>query len=250
MVYHIHFIENNDSWSMSSKESLLFMIARWLFNRKNNDKYVKLYSQAGFNYLQDIEKNEGENEMDEKEMENHRSIEYLNNCLDIHNEFKEDNIKEHYKHLLLMMLIKQPPIRTSFYTTAKFLRLYTSNNKKDNYIYIARKGKLKIYYIVNKDKASNYKLYNMNKELNKIKVADEEIINFINYSFITYPRKYLFEINEKPIGDTTLLLLLRQITKTPLINIDMIRSAYITNFYQYNKTFDKREELSKQMRHS
>ena len=30
----------------------------------------------------------------------------------------------------------------------------------------------------------------------------------------------------------------------------MIRSAYITNFYEFNKTFDKREELSKQMRHS
>ena len=30
----------------------------------------------------------------------------------------------------------------------------------------------------------------------------------------------------------------------------MIRSAYVTYFYEHNKTFDKREELSKQMRHS
>ena len=66
----------------------------------------------------------------------------------MHKERADENIIEHYKHLLLMMLIKQPPLRTSFYTTAKFLRLYTQNNKTDNYIYITRKGKLKIYYIL------------------------------------------------------------------------------------------------------
>jgi hypothetical protein len=243
-------IENNKEWSMGSKEGLLFMVARWLHNNKNDEKFVKLYSQAGFNLLKEKDKIEGRNEMDEKELENHRNIEYLTNCLDIHDTHKEDNIKEHYKHLLLLMLIKQPPLRTSFYTTAKFLRLSSSNNKTDNYIYITRKGKLKIYYIVNHDKASNYKLYNMNKTLNKIKIDDQELINFINYSFVTYPRKYLFEINEKPISDATLLKWLRDISRTPLINIDMVRSAYITQFYESNKTFDKREELSKQMRHS
>ena len=30
----------------------------------------------------------------------------------------------------------------------------------------------------------------------------------------------------------------------------MIRSAFITYFYEHNKTFDKREALSKMMRHS
>ena len=44
------------------------------------------------------------------------------------------------------------------------------NNKTDNYIYITRKGQLKVSYIVNHDKASNSKLYNMKKELSKIKL--------------------------------------------------------------------------------
>ena len=240
----------NENWATGSKEGLLFMVARYLYNNNNNDKYVKLYSQAGFNLLQEKEKIEGKNELDEKEKENHRTIEYLNNCLEAHREKANENIIEHYKYLLLMLLIKQPPLRTSFYTTAKFLRLYTQDNKTDNYIFITRKGKLKIYYIVNKDKATNYKLYNMNKELSKIKLNDEELIEYINYSFNTYPRKYLFEIKEKPLTDAILLKYLRDITKTPLINFDMIRSAYITYFYEHNKTFDKREELSKQMRHS
>ena len=161
-----------------------------------------------------------------------------------------DSIKKHYKHLLLMILIKQPPLRTLFYISAKFLRLQADNNKTDNYVYITRKGKLKVYFIVNKDKASNYKLYNMNKSLSKIKLEDPELIEFINYSFITYPRTYLFENRDKkPISETTILNYLRDITNTELINFDMIRSAFITYFYEHNKTFDKREALSKMMRH-
>ena len=237
-------------WGMGTKEGMYFMISRYLFNKNNNDKYVKLYAQAGFDLKQEKDKLEGKNELDEKEKENLRSIEYLENCLELHKPKMNDSIKEHYKHLLLMILIKQPPLRTSFYISAKFLRLQADNNKTDNYVYITRKGKLKVYFIVNKDKASNYKLYNMNKGLSKIKLEDPELIEFINYSFITYPRTYLFENNKKTISETTILNYLRDITNTPLINFNMIRSAFITYFYEHNKTFDKREALSKMMRHS
>ena len=241
---------DKSEWSMGSKEGHYFMISRYLFNKNNNDKYVKLYAQAGYDLKQAKDQIEGKNELDDKEKENHRTIEYLTNCLELHKSKSTENIKEHYKHLLLMMLIKQPPLRTSFYTTAKFLRLQAENDKTSNYVYITRKGKLKVYYIVNKDKASNYKLYNMNKGLSKIKLEDPELIDYINYSFITYPRTYLFEINKKQISETTILNYLREITNTLLINFDMIRSAFITYFYEHNKTFDKREALSKMMRHS
>jgi len=240
----------NEKWKDTSKESLLFMVSRYLFNKNNNDKYIKLYSQEGYNLKIKKDNEEGKNELDEKETQNYRTIEYLNNCLELHEPQANDNIKEHYKHLLLMMLIKQPPLRTSFYTTAKLLRLSTDNNKNDNYIYITRKGKLKIYYIVNKDKATNYKLYNINKNLSKIKVEDNELEKFIYNSFILYPRLYLFEINKKPISENTILKYLREITNTPQINIDMLRSAYITNFYNNNMTFNERETLSHKMRHS
>jgi hypothetical protein len=132
------------------------------------------------------------------------------------------------------------------------MRLLTDNNKTDNYVFITKKGKLKVYYIVNRDKSSNYKMYAMNKNLSKIQLNDKELIDYIHYSFITYPRNYVFEnpLSNKGLSDSTLLKYLRDITKTPLINFDMIRSAYITNYYEHNKTFDKRDELSKQMRHS
>ena len=188
--------------------------------------------------------------MDEKEKENHKTIEYLKNILESHDDKANENITEHYKHLFLMMLIYQPPLRTSFYCSAKFLRLLIKDNKDTNYVYITRKGKLKIYYIVNKDKASNYKLYNVNKNLSKIKIENEELVKFINESYIKYPRTYLFEVNTKPVSDATLLRWLRSITNIPLINIDMIRSAYITWFYEKNKTYGSRDKLSREMRHS
>ena len=240
----------NEKWKDTSKEGLLFMVSRYLFNKNNNDKYIKLYAQEGYNLKLKKDKEEGENELDEKETQNYRTIEYLNNCLELHESQATDNIKEHYKHLLLMMLIKQPPLRTSFYTTAKLLRLSTDNNKNDNYIYITRKGKMKVYYIVNKDKATNYKLYNINKNLSKIKIDNDELEKFIYNSFVLFPRLYLFEIDKKPISENTILKYLREITNTPLINIDMLRSAYITNFYNNNMTFNEREALSHKMRHS
>ena len=45
----------------------------------------------------------------------------------------------HYKYLLLAMLVYQPPLRTSFYSTAKFIRSKLDNNKVDNFIWINKR---------------------------------------------------------------------------------------------------------------
>ena len=57
----------------------------------------------------------------------------------------------------------------------------------------------------------------MNKELSKIKIDNEELVNYNNYSFNEYPRKYAFENPKtgKPLRDSILLKYLRDITKTP-----------------------------------
>ena len=93
-------------------------------------------------------------------------------------------------------MIYQAPLRTSFYNTAKFIRLKDDNNGIDNYILINRRGKIKVSYIINKDIAINYKLYNMNKNLSKIELDYEPLEILINDSYIKYPREYLFEKTE------------------------------------------------------
>ena len=87
-------------WAMGTKEGIYFMISRFLFNKNNNDKYVKLYAQAGFDLKAAKDLIEGKNELDDKEKENHRTIEYLTNCLELHKSKSTENIKEHNKQLL------------------------------------------------------------------------------------------------------------------------------------------------------
>ena len=131
------------------------------------------------------------------------------------------------------MLTLQPPIRTSFYTSAKIIRSKADNNGTDNYILINRRGKVKVSYIVNKDKASNYKLYNMNKNLSKINLDNEALQILINESFNQYPREYIFENNEgKPVSQGTILNCLRDITKLPAVNFQIMRSVCVTHFHK------------------
>ena len=243
-------IEKNTNWSPSSKESLFFMIARFLMIDNPNDKYVKLYQEAGFKLLQDNRAKENENKQDEKEIENYRPHDYF---IDILNSINVDNIQTkigHYQYLLLALLSYQPPLRTNFYVSAKIIRTMKENDKTNNFIWISRKGSIKIFYIVNNDKVSNTKIYAMNKNLSYIKLEDTNLIKLINDSYEKYPREYLFEINNKPISQSTYLNWLRKITEVSQINNDIMRSSYVNWFYEHNKKLSDREELAHQMRHS
>ena len=243
-------IEKNTNWSSSSKESLFFMIARFLMIDNPNDKYVKLYQEAGFKLLQDNRAKENENKQDEKEIENYRPHDYF---IDILNSINVDNIQTkigHYQYLLLALLSYQPPLRTNFYVSAKIIRTMKENDKTNNFIWISRKGSIKIFYIVNNDKVSNTKIYAMNKNLSYIKLEDTNLIKLINDSYEKYPREYLFEINNKPISQSTYLNWLRKITEVSQINNDIMRSSYVNWFYEHNKKLSDREELAHQMRHS
>ena len=130
-------IEDNNKWGDSSKKGLLFMCARFL-NNSNEKRYSKLYSQAGYNLKLDIKQHENLNLMDIKEIDNIREYKYIINILDNINYEAITTQTEHYKYLLLSMLILQPPVRTSFYCSCKFIRTIAENNGTDNFILINR----------------------------------------------------------------------------------------------------------------
>lgn len=241
-------IDKNKNWSDSSKEGLYFMISRYLYNKNNTERYVKIYSRKGFELMQKTKAKEELNELDDKEKENYKEYEYFVNILK--NKPVEPTLSGHYEYLLLSLLVLQPPLRTSYYSSAQLLETLDRNNGKDNYIYLNRRGKVHAFYIVNKDKASNYKLYKMDKNLSRIAIINDDLARLINDSFIKYPRKYLFELNKRPVTEGTLLKWLRNITGINKINFDMLRSIYITWFYKHNKTYGARDNLSRQMRHS
>jgi len=245
------FIETYDAWGDGSKEAQLFMVARYLHNKNPSDKYSTRYSNKGHEYMMKNRNKEDDNQLDDKEVLSYRSHEFFEALIDDIDKSTLTTKEEHMKYLLLNMLVYQPPLRTSFYSTAKIIRTKKENDKITNFVSINRRGSLKVSYIVNKDKASNYKVFKMNKNLSSIVVEDKKLAELINESYNKYPRDYLFVgITGDNVSDGTLLKWLKDITGIKGLNFDIMRSSYITWFYQNNKTFGEKTKLAKQMRHS
>ena len=61
--------------------------------------------------------------------------------------------------MALALLTYQPPLRTSFYTSAMFATKTKDITSDENYILLITQGRRRCYFIVNQDKASNYKEY-------------------------------------------------------------------------------------------
>lgn len=242
-------IESHPTWANTSKEGLLFMMAKFL-KLKGDLRYAKLYSQKGYEYLTGNREKESLNKQDEKEVANYRDRQFFINVLDAIKYDDITTITEHYKYLLLSMLTYQPPVRSSFYVNCKFIVREQDNDKVNNFIKISRRKPVTVSYIINNDKVSKTKVYAMNKQLSIINIIDPKLTNLIIDSYEKYPRTYLFEVNGKPISQVTLLSWLRDITKINAINIDMMRSSYINWYYEKNKSIGSKERLANQMRHS
>ena len=116
-------VENNENWKDSTKEGVLFAVAKFL-KLKQDQRYSKLYSQRAYEYMMGNRKNEGDNKQDEKELENYRDRQFFINVLE---SIDYDGIKtiiDTYKYLLLSMLTYQPPVRSSFYSYCKIIFMH------------------------------------------------------------------------------------------------------------------------------
>ena len=247
--YLMTLIEENPSWGDKSKESLLLMVSRFLHNN-GNSRYSKIYQKRGIDFIKANNAKENENELDEKEEKYYRPHQYFVDILNA-TEYNLTNYEAHMKYLLLAIVTLQPTLRTSFYTSSTFIRTEKENDKKNNFIFITKRGKAKIYFIVNEDKVSKTKSYAIEKAtLSKIQVVDDKLVDIILKSYETYPRQYLFEKNKTHISQNTFIQWLRDITNVDGITNDIMRSSYITWFYSQNPKYKDRENLSKQMRHS
>lgn len=245
-------ISEDKDWSEGTKESYLLAVGRYL-NNINDKRGAKMFGEAGIAIKKKRDELEGNNELDAKEMDNFRHHDYFVNLINGMQERAQDGNQtetQNMKYLLLVLLTYQPPLRTSFYTSAFIIGQKKDNDGINNYILMNRRGgKAKAQYIVNKDKASNYKNFKMNKNLSIIDVSPEAT-TALNESLLNFPRFHLFEINGRPISQSTLLSWLREITGVAKIDIDIMRSSYITWYHEQNPRFIDREKLSKIMRHS
>ena len=233
--YLMTLIEENPAWGDKSKESLLLMVSRYLHNN-GNSRYSKIYQTRGIDFIKSNNQKENENELDEKEQKYYRPHQYFVDILNA-TEYNLDNYEAHMKYLLLAIVTLQPTLRTSFYVTSTFIRAEKDNDKKNNFIFITKRGKAKIYFIVNEDKVSKTKSYAIEKAtLSKIQVVDEKLVDIIVKSYDKYPREFLFENKNKGhISQNTFIQWLRDISNVDGITNDIMRSSYITWFYSKNQ---------------
>ena len=114
-------ISKNTKWSDGSKERAYLTVAKWLSINNPNLKIIDTYKERGFVLKEQREMEEGENVLDAKEIENMKPRSYF---LEILNKINPNEIKtrvEHMKYLLLSLLVKQPPVRTSYYSSAQIV---------------------------------------------------------------------------------------------------------------------------------
>ena len=96
--------KDNTPYSDGYKENWLFMIARYL-HLYGDDRYSKLYSEAGFKLMKQNKDNEKTNKLDEKEKINYRSRDFFINILNSIDYYNIKTIEKHYQYLLLSMLV-------------------------------------------------------------------------------------------------------------------------------------------------
>ena len=229
---------SNLKLSNSSKEKLFFVVARYLDIKKDR-YYTKKYKQAGYDLKILNEEKENQNLMDDKEKDKYQPLEYFE---EIVKKYDYNNLTN--SQLLLSLLVLQPPLRTSFYYNAKMIKRSKDNNKIDNFLLMNRS---KCQYIVNNDKVSNTKVYANNKN-SVIDIMNKNLCKAIISRYKNNPTEYLF--GDKKLTNATINNWIEKETKITGLNVDNMRSIYITAKYQLNLNYGEKRKLALQMRHS
>lgn len=236
-------INNHPKWSSSSKEGMVFLCARYFYNKQ--DPTSLIFTKEGNEYMKKNKDNDGKNELDERELESLKDYEIM---LELFNKKNNSftNIDKHYQYLFFALLILQPPLRCSFYCNLKIIYDLSTIDNNENYIYFDNISN-KISYIVNNDKVSKVGIFKKNSH---IEIENEQLKKLLLESIEHFKRGYLFEINKKPILYVNILSNIREITGIPKITINNFRASYISYFYKHNLSFGSREKIAIKMRHS
>lgn len=229
---------NDLKLSNSSKEKLFFVVGRYLDIKKDR-YYSNKFKQAGYDLKVINDEKENLNLMDDKEKEKYHPLEYFEEII---KSYDMNNLTK--SQLLLCLLVLQPPLRTSYYYTAKIIKQSKLNNKIDNYFLINRS---KCYYIINKDKVSNTKVYANNRN-SIIEIVNKELCKAIISNYKSNPTEYLF--GNKSTTNTTINNWIEKESKISKLNVDNMRSIYITSKYNKGLNYAQKKKIALQMRHS
>ena len=234
----------NEKYTNRNTFSAIIGALKKLFHERNDETSYDFWQIIGLKVSERIRDAEFDNSLEGNEIKNWKSQDQI---YDILQNIDVNNITNYNRYLLLSLCLFQPPLRKDFYLTAKFLFDPKKNNGKDNYI-LLRKKPLRSYYIVNHDKVSKHEQFDEPK--NKyIEIDDEKLVDILRSSYNQRKRSYVFESdkNEQYSPNTISKLLLERPFN---LNFNILRSSYITDFYNKHRYLREREDLARKMRHS
>jgi len=247
------FIMNRTTYAEGTKKNLIYMCARWLEIIKNS--HYKAYAEQGHKLREQVENAESNNTQSVKETEHYRDHSYFYQLIeDMKPTMDQMTYKEHIKYVLLCLLVLQPPVRTSYYISAKFISQNSKNNGTENYVLLNAKNPKTVSLIINNDKVTKSLYYKTRKNLSTIVIQDKFLTDLLFKSYQKYPREYLLQKSpddDEVITQNTFLRWLRDVTGVEGIDNDIMRSSYITWMYKHvANTFKEKTILAHQMRHS
>jgi len=244
----IHDFIVNHKYVDTSKRDHLSVLSVILRHRRLKTLSEK-YNTESREYGTKAEKVERKQGFDKKELKNwvaHEDIiEKLKVVIKDHD--KRPSVGRNYRMLALAIYSLQPPIRYNLHhmeITSKPIKELLG--KKLNYL---QKKDGNYTYVINDDKVQ--KKYGPAA----IPIESKSLTELITQSLEKYPRKWLFtKISDRttPMSILYFPKMVKSIFKLEkkVVGIDILRSSYITWFYDKYQAIAARDDLAKKMRHS
>lgn len=224
--------------------SVIAYTLKKFFEEIKNQRKADYWEEVAKELSGMVHNQEMKNELTNNEKQNWKDQEQI---MKIMNNIDIQNRTDYNRFLLLAMCTFQAPLRKAFYQSVKFCTDKKKINKTDNYVFL-QKYPNKSYYIINKDKVSKYEKFNEPESM-LIELTNPDLIKLLWDSYNQLNREYVFETEEgKPYSMNSICILLLE--RPFNLNFNILRSSYVSNFYDKNPSLADKNELAKKMRHS
>lgn len=237
-------------------KSVHFAILAKLIERLGNNELYKKYSKIATNYNKKVQAKQREQDVLPERARNWvpwEEVMVRREQLREESEEDPDNLKKHLSYLILSLYTYQPPIRGEYFN----MEITKNKPPEDDKNYLWEHGN-KYTIVLNHHKTK--KKYGRKE----IDLDSKTLINIIDESLEQFPRKYILSAIKKQWESKPLTLsnFRNSIELFPgnQVSIDLLRSFYITQFYNNLSTDEKgktiirtiadKERLASKMLHS
>jgi hypothetical protein len=237
--------------SLRSKKDYITPIIKVLEHEKVDESIMKKYKNNLSDHKVEEDKERGENKLrKQKDRDNAMSVEDINKKIDEYNIYKDGKLDPNslvYK-LIVLFYFKSEVVPRNDLPLFKIAN-YKKKDLNEKYNYILFKDSEPEKIIMNQYKTSptyGKQTFGVTKDLN-------ELLKLYIKKFKKEPGDFLFGSKDKEINKSTFLRYIEKSMNEVLgkpLNIDLIRSILISDFYSKPRSINEKKEFSNKFLHS